>query len=100
MKGNIGESVINDIDWDLRCANLRICLYRKTERGKGIGTWVTEVTHDFAFEELHLHRLELDVYSFDPGAEKVYLRAGSTFDFSIKMFPPVIMYDGITRIPL
>lgn len=72
----IGESVINEIDWDLRCANFRICLYRKTERGKGIGTWVTEVTRDFAFEKLHLHRLELDVYSFNPGAEKVYLRAG------------------------
>lgn len=24
----------------------------------------------------------------------------AAFDFSIKMFPPVIMYDGITRIPL
>ena len=23
-----------------------------------------------------------------------------TFDFSIKMFPPVIMYDGMTRISL
>lgn len=72
----IGESVINEIDWDLRCANFRIGLYHKTERGKGIGTWATEATRDFAFEELHLHRLELDVYSFNPKAEKVYLKAG------------------------
>lgn len=72
----IGESVINEIDWDLRCANFRIGLYHKMERGKGIGTWATEVTRDFAFEELHLHRLELDVYSFNPRAEKVYLKAG------------------------
>ncbi len=72
----IGESVINEIDWDLRCANFRIGLYHMTERGKGIGTWATEVTRDFAFEELHLHRLELDVYSFNPRAEKVYLKAG------------------------
>ena len=70
----IGESVINEIDWDLRSANFRIGLYRQTERGKGIGTWATEVTRDFAFEELKLHRLELDVYS--PRAEKVYLKAG------------------------
>lgn len=72
----IGESVINEIDWDLRCANFRIALYHSTERGKGIGTWATEVTRDFAFEELKLHRLELDVYSFNPRAEKAYLKAG------------------------
>lgn len=72
----IGESVINEIDWDLRCANFRIALYQRSERGKGIGTWATEFTRDFAFEELHLHRLELDVYSFNPRAERVYLKAG------------------------
>ena len=72
----IGESVINEIDWDLRCANFRIGLYRQAERGKGIGTWATEITRDFAFEKLKLHRLELDVYSFNPRAETVYLKAG------------------------
>ncbi len=72
----IGESVINEIDWNLKRANFRICLYRQTERGKGIGTWATEITRDFAFEKLKLHRLELDVYSFNPRAEKVYLKAG------------------------
>ena len=72
----IGESVINEIDWDLKCANCRIGLYRQTERGKGIGTWATEITRDFAFEVLKLHRLELDVYSFNARAEKVYLKAG------------------------
>ena len=72
----IGESIINEIDWDLRKANFRIALYRQTERGKGLGTWATEITRDFAFEKLKLHRLELNVYSFNPGAEKVYLKAG------------------------
>lgn len=72
----IGESVINEIDWSLRCANFRIAFYHTTERGKGIGTWATEATRDFAFEELKLHRLELDVYSFNPRAEKAYIKAG------------------------
>ena len=72
----IGESVIYKFDWDLKCANFRIALFRQTERGKGIGTWATEITRDFAFEKLKLHRLELDVYSFNPRAEKVYLKAG------------------------
>ena len=72
----IGESVINEIDWDLRCANFRIGIFCMDERGKGIGTWATEVTRDFAFEELKLQRLELDVYSFNPRAEKAYVKAG------------------------
>ena len=74
--GIIGESIINQIDWELRCANFRICLFRAGERGKGIGTWAVENTRDFAFEELKLHRLELDVFSFNPKAEKAYRKAG------------------------
>ena len=44
----IGESIINEIDWDLRCANFRIALFHSIERGKGIGTWATELTRDYA----------------------------------------------------
>jgi RimJ/RimL family protein N-acetyltransferase len=72
----IGESVINEIDWDLRCANFRIGIFHAADQGRGIGTWATEVTRDFAFEILKLHRLELDVFSFNPRAEKAYQKAG------------------------
>ena len=72
----IGETVINEIDWDLRRANFRICIFHPAQRRKGIGTWATEMTRDFAFGELKLHRLELDVYSFNPRGEKTYLKAG------------------------
>lgn len=72
----IGESVINEIDLQLRCANFRIIIFQNTERGRGIGTWAVETARDFAFEELGLHRLELDVFSFNPRARKVYLKAG------------------------
>lgn len=74
--GIIGESVINEIDRELKSANFRIGIFRSNARGQGIGTWATEVTRDFAFEKLKLHRLELDVYSFNPHAEKTYLKAG------------------------
>lgn len=60
----------------MRCANFRICLFRAGERGKGIGTWAVEITRDFAFAELQLHRLGLDVFSFNPRAERAYRRAG------------------------
>jgi len=72
----IGESVINEIDWDARSANFRIGIFNSNERGKGIGSWAIKKTRDFAFEKLKLHRLELDVFSFNLNAEKAYLAAG------------------------
>lgn len=72
----VGESVINEIDTKLRCANFRIAIFQEDARGKGLGTWMVESTRDFAFEELGLHRLSLDVYSFNTRAERVYEKAG------------------------
>ncbi|MGN1348169.1 MAG: GNAT family N-acetyltransferase [Acutalibacteraceae bacterium] len=72
----IGESVINEIDRELRCANFRIGIFHSADRGQGIGTWATCITRDFAFEVLGLHRLELDVFSFNALAEQTYLKAG------------------------
>lgn len=72
----IGESVINEIDFALRCANFRIAIYRPAERGRGIGSWMVQTTRDFAFEVLKLHRLSLDVFSFNTRAEQVYRKAG------------------------
>lgn len=72
----VGECVINEIDWQLRCANFRIGIFHASQRGKGIGTWATKMIRDYAFEVLKLHRLELDVYSFNPRAEKAYTKAG------------------------
>lgn len=66
----IGESVINEINWELRSANFRIGIFHSDICGKGIGSWTTRMTCRFAFEQLHLHRLELDVFSFNLRAEK------------------------------
>ena len=62
----IGESVINEIDWDTRSANYRIVLFHSENCSWGIGTWAVRKTRDFAFGVLGLHRLELDVFSFNP----------------------------------
>lgn len=63
-----GECVINEIDWDARCANFRIGIFRPEDRGQGLGTWAVRVTRDLAFEALGLHRLALNVFSFNPRA--------------------------------
>ena len=72
----IGESIINEIDWKLRRANFRIAIFHASEREQGIGTWAMEAIRDFAFAKLKLHRLDLEVYSFNPRAERTYLKAG------------------------
>ncbi|MDV4150142.1 GNAT family protein [Clostridium sp. AL.422] len=72
----IGESVINEIDWELKSANFRIVIFRKEGRSKGIGSWVVKATRDFAFEYLNLHRLELEVFAFNPRAKRAYEKAG------------------------
>ena len=72
----IGETVINEIDNQTKSANFRIGIFQSSEQEKGIGTWALETTRDFAFETLKLHRLSLDVFSFNTRAEKCYLKAG------------------------
>lgn len=72
----IGESIVNEIDWEFKSANFRILMFHAADRGKGIGTWAVEVVRDFAFAQLKLHRLSLDVFSYNTRAEKIYLKAG------------------------
>ncbi|MDY2937161.1 MAG: GNAT family protein [Fusicatenibacter sp.] len=76
-EGNfIGESVINEIDWEVKSANFRIVIFQSKNCSKGIGSWAVRKTRDFAFEMLKLHRLELDVFSFNERARKTYRNAG------------------------
>lgn len=72
----IGESVINEIDSHINSANFRIALFHPEGYSRGIGTWVIRNTMKFAFENINLHRLELDVFSFNTRAIKVYEKAG------------------------
>ena len=72
----IGESIINEIDTGLRSANFRICIFHSEECGKGIGSWAIRNAMEYAFEEIGLHRLELDVFSFNLRAVRAYENAG------------------------
>ena len=63
----IGESVINEIDWELRCANFRIGIFHPAERDRGIGAWAIERTRDFAFEQLGAFGLPAAFFVHPPG---------------------------------
>lgn len=72
----LGEVVLNDISWHNRSANFRIALLNKTLFGKGYGTQATRLIIKYGFENLDLHRIDLEVYDFNPRAAHVYEKVG------------------------
>lgn len=72
----IGESVINDIDIDNRSGHFRIALFKSEDCGQGIGTEAINMTLQFGFERLNLHRIELEVFSFNNRAYRAYCKVG------------------------
>ena len=44
--------------------------------GRGLGSETVQLMLDLAFRKMKLHRVELKVYSYNPRARKVYIRAG------------------------
>lgn len=73
---HIGEVVLNDLDEQNRSANLRIALSGPGARGRGYGTEAVRAVLDHAFDSIGLHRISLDVFSFNPGAQRAYEKCG------------------------
>ncbi|MER3398817.1 MAG: N-acetyltransferase [Chloroflexota bacterium] len=71
--GNVG---LHRIDWKNRTAMFGIALGEKAYWGQGFGTDATRTMLRFAFEELNLHRVELEVFDFNPRAMRSYEKAG------------------------
>jgi RimJ/RimL family protein N-acetyltransferase len=72
----IGEVVLNEIDFENRAANFRIALNSEENFGKGYGSEATRLILDYGFRQLNLHRIELEVYDFNPRAQHVYEKVG------------------------
>lgn len=71
--GNVG---LHRIDWKNRTAVFGIVLGEKALWGQGLGTDAARTMLRFAFEELNLHRVELEVFEFNPRAARCYEKAG------------------------
>lgn len=72
----VGEVVLNYIDPSNLCASFRIAVWYMENRNKGFGSEASELILRFAFNELGLNRIELEVYAFNPRAIHVYKRLG------------------------
>lgn len=70
--------MINDWDPDNRSCNFRIAL-GPNARDRGVGTEATRLVVDAVFDLIDdppVHRIELEVYAFNPRALAVYERVG------------------------
>jgi RimJ/RimL family protein N-acetyltransferase len=74
----LGECSLNEIDPDNESAAFRIALDHRM--GQGLGTEATGLVLGFAFGELGLHRVELEVFDFNVRAQKSYAKSGFTVE--------------------
>jgi RimJ/RimL family protein N-acetyltransferase len=71
----VGEVVLNDWNEANRSCNFRTLL-GPGGRDRGLGTEALRLVVGYGFEQLGLHRIELEVYAFNPRARHVYEKVG------------------------
>jgi RimJ/RimL family protein N-acetyltransferase len=74
-----GEVVLNDLDPDNLSCGFRIALpSRFTDRG--LGSEATRLILGHAFDTVGVHRVELEVFAFNPRARRVYEKVGFVYE--------------------
>ena len=58
---------------------------------RGLGSEATRLIVDYALDNVGLHRLELEVYAFNPRARHVYERAGFVYEGTRR---DALLWDG------
>ncbi len=65
-----------EIDWKNRVGLAGIVIGEKEYHNKGYGTESLKLMIQYAFDELNLNRMELEVYSHNPRAKSCYEKVG------------------------
>jgi RimJ/RimL family protein N-acetyltransferase len=74
-----GEVVLNELDADNLSCGFRIALTsRHTDRG--LGSEATRLILGHAFDTVGVHRVELEVFAFNPRARRVYEKVGFVYE--------------------
>ncbi|MFC5467527.1 GNAT family N-acetyltransferase [Cohnella suwonensis] len=72
----IGQINLDSIDWKNRVGKVGIVIGSTDDFGQGYGTEAMRLLVDFAFLEMNLNRLELEVYEFNERAIRSYVSSG------------------------
>jgi RimJ/RimL family protein N-acetyltransferase len=73
----VGEVVLNEWDAGNRSCNFRTML-GPSGHDRGLGTEAVRMIVGYGFEQLGLHRISLQVYTFNPRARHLTRRSGSS----------------------
>jgi len=76
----VGVSSLKGIHLVNRRAEFSIFIGDSGHRGRGVGRWATVETLRFAFEQLNLRRVFLEVYDFNTAAIELYKKVGFTVE--------------------
>ncbi|MFD9889102.1 GNAT family N-acetyltransferase [Amycolatopsis sp. NPDC059027] len=72
----VGDAALTDVDAGNASAGFRIALSRPGDFGRGYGTEAVRLVLDYAFGLVGLHRVQLEVFDFNPRARRVYEKCG------------------------
>lgn len=79
----VGEVVLNEYDDNANKVNFRI-LIGPNGRNKGLGSEATAFLLKYGFDVLGLHKIELQVFSFNPRGEHVYIKNGFVLEGTLR----------------
>ncbi|NBI30005.1 GNAT family N-acetyltransferase [Chengkuizengella marina] len=72
----IGDVALQDIDTINRSSSIRIAIDAEQNQGKGYGSEAISLMLEYGFGILNLHRIELEVFTFNKRAAHVYEKLG------------------------
>ncbi|HLY28941.1 MAG TPA: GNAT family protein, partial [Aggregatilineales bacterium] len=72
----IGQCVLYRPDVRNRFGRIGIVVGAPRNRGRGYGTDALRILANYAFNELNLHRMEIEVFSFNAAAIRSYEKVG------------------------
>ncbi|GGK57186.1 GNAT family N-acetyltransferase [Ornithinimicrobium pekingense] len=85
----VGEALLLDHDPGNRSCSFRIWI--SGARDRGLGTEATRLAVGHAFTTLGLHRVQLEVYAFNPRARRVYEKVGFVLEGTQR---EALLFDG------
>jgi RimJ/RimL family protein N-acetyltransferase len=88
----VGLLVIKDIMWQARHCSFFIGIGESSERGRGYGSDAVRVLLQYAFLEMNLHRVGLEVMAYNADAIRAYEAAGFQHDGRLRAF---VYRDGV-----
>jgi RimJ/RimL family protein N-acetyltransferase len=86
-----GEVVLNDLNADNESCGFRIMLQGPRFYGRALGTQASRLVLGYAFDVVGVHRVELQVYDFNPRARHVYEKLGFVHEGTMR---DALAWDG------